>query len=142
MADYAGNLQAAYQEGNLTRKHLSTSAAPRPIGPYSQAVIAGGFLFVSGQIAIDRATSEVVEGDVEIQTELVMKHLMAILGEAKLSAGHVVKTTIYLKDMADFPRVNGVYARYFVENPPARSTVAVAGLPKGVDVEIDLIATF
>lgn len=126
----------------MTRKYLSTPAAPQPIGPYSQAVIAGGFLFVSGQIAIDPATSEVIEGDVEAQTELVMKHLMAILAEAKLSAGHVVKTTIFLKDMADFPKVNGIYARYFAEKPPARSTVAVAGLPKGVDVEIDLVATF
>jgi 2-iminobutanoate/2-iminopropanoate deaminase len=126
----------------LTRKHLSTAAAPKPIGPYSQAVIAGGFLFVSGQIALDPETDELIPGDVEVQAERVMKNLMGILAEAKLSASHVVKTTIFLKDMADFPRVNGVYARYFTTDPPARSTVAVAGLPKGVDVEIDLIATF
>jgi 2-iminobutanoate/2-iminopropanoate deaminase len=126
----------------LTRKHLTTTAAPRPIGPYSQAVIAGGFLFVSGQIALDPGTNELVQGDVEVQTERVMENLMAILAEAKLSASNVVKTTIFLKDMADFPRVNAVYARYFAADPPARSTVAVAGLPKGVDLEIDLIATF
>jgi 2-iminobutanoate/2-iminopropanoate deaminase len=126
----------------VTRKHVSTDAAPKPIGPYSQAVIAGGFLFVSGQIALDPATNELVPGDVEVQTERVMENLLAILTEAKLSPSHVVKTTIFLKDMADFPRVNGVYARYFKTDPPARSTVAVAGLPKGVDVEIDLLATF
>ena len=126
----------------MTRKHLTTAAAPRPIGPYSQAVIAGGFLFVSGQIALDPNTNELVQGDVEVQTGRVMENLMAILAEAKLSAPNVVKTTIFLKDMADFPRVNAVYARYFGADPPARSTVAVAGLPKGVDVEIDLIATF
>jgi 2-iminobutanoate/2-iminopropanoate deaminase len=126
----------------VTRKHVSTDAAPKPIGPYSQAVIAGGFLFVSGQIALDPATNELVPGDVEVQTERVMENLLAILTEAKLSPSHVVKTTIFLKDMADFPRVSGVYARYFKTDPPARSTVAVAGLPKGVDVEIDLVATF
>jgi len=126
----------------VTRKHLSAAGAPRPIGPYSQAVIAGGFLFVSGQIALDPATGELVPGDVEVQTERVMESLMAILSEAKLQAANVVKTTIYLKDMADFPKVNAVYARYFETDPPARSTVAVAGLPKGVDVEIDLVATF
>lgn len=126
----------------MTRKHLSTAGAPRPIGPYSQAVIAGGFLFVSGQIALDPATGERVPGDVEVQTERVMESLMAILSEAKLQAVNVVKTTIYLKDMADFPKVNAIYARYFQTDPPARSTVAVAGLPKGVDVEIDLVATF
>lgn len=126
----------------MTRKHLSTPAAPQPIGPYSQAVIAGGFLFVSGQIALDPQTNELVPGDVEVQAQRVMENLMAILAEAKLQASNVVKTTIFLKDMADFPRVNGVYAKYFTQAPPARSTVAVAGLPKGVDVEIDLIATF
>lgn len=126
----------------MTRKHLTTADAPRPIGPYSQAVIAGGFLFVSGQIALDPATGEVVPGDVEVQTRRVMESLVAILSEAKLQAGNVVKTTIYLKDMADFPKVNAVYARYFEADPPARSTVAVAGLPRGVDVEIDLVATF
>jgi len=126
----------------LTRKHVSTAAAPQPIGPYSQAVIAGGFLFVSGQIAIDPATNDLIEGDVEAQTERVMQNLMGILTEVKLQASHVVKTTIFLKDMADFPRVNAVYGRYFPSDPPARSTVAVAGLPKGVSVEIDLVATF
>lgn len=126
----------------MTRKHVSTAAAPQPIGPYSQAVIAGGFLFVSGQIAIDPATNDLIEGDVEAQTERVMQNLMGILTEVKLQASHVVKTTIFLKDMADFPRVNAVYGRYFPSDPPARSTVAVAGLPKGVSVEIDLVATF
>jgi len=126
----------------LTRKHLTTSAAPKPIGPYSQAVLAGGFLFASGQVALDPETGELVEGDIEAQTDQVMRNLMAVLKEAKLDARNVVKTTIYLADMADFPRVNGVYARFFPSDPPARSTVQVAGLPKGARVEIDLVATF
>lgn len=124
------------------KKRVVSTGAPKPIGPYTQAVIAGGFLFVSGQIAIDPASGEVIPGDVEAQTERVLESLGAILKEAKLSFENVVKTTVFLADMADFPRMNEVYARYLGKEPPARSTVAVAGLPKNVKVEIDLIAAF
>jgi 2-iminobutanoate/2-iminopropanoate deaminase len=126
----------------LPRKHIRTSEAPAPIGPYSQGIVAGGFLFASGQIALDPKTNELVEGDVEVQTERVMENLMAILREAKLDASRVAKATIYLASMDDFPRMNGVYGRYFPKDPPARSTVEVSRLPKGVAVEIDLIAVF
>ena len=126
----------------MPRKHVSTPDAPKPIGPYSQGVIAGGFLFVSGQIPLDPLTDELVQGDIEVQTERVMENLMAILKAAKLDASGVVKTTIYLADLSDFPRVNGVYGRYFEKDPPARATVEVSRLPKGVGVEIDLTAVF
>jgi len=125
-----------------TRKHVSTSLAPTPIGPYSQGVIAGGLLFVSGQIAIDPATNELVTGDIEVQTEQVLKNLMAVLQAAKMGADNVVKTTVYLADLADFPRMNEVYARFLGKTPPARSTIQAAALPKGVRVEIDVIAAF
>jgi len=125
-----------------TRKHVSTSLAPTPIGPYSQGVIAGGLLFVSGQIAIDPASSELVSGDIEVQTEQVMKNLMAVLKAAKMGPDNVVKTTVYLVDLADFPRMNEVYARFLGQTPPARSTIQAAALPKGVRVEIDVIAAF
>jgi 2-iminobutanoate/2-iminopropanoate deaminase len=128
--------------GSVVRKKVVTSEAPKPIGPYSQAVIAGGFLFVSGQIAIDPRTGEVVKGDVVAQTERVFENLGAILKEAKLTFDHVVKATVYLADMADFPRMNEVYAKYLGKEPPARSTVQAAGLPKAVQVEIDVIAAF
>jgi 2-iminobutanoate/2-iminopropanoate deaminase len=126
----------------VTKKHVSTSQAPPPIGPYSQGVIAGGLLFLSGQIPLDPATGELVTGDIEAQTERVLENLMAVLREAKLGADSVVKTTVYLMDMAEFPRMNAVYGRYFGKEPPARSTVQVAGLPRGVKVEIDVIAAF
>jgi 2-iminobutanoate/2-iminopropanoate deaminase len=125
-----------------TRKHVSTSHAPTPIGPYSQGVIAGGLLFVSGQIAIDPASNQLVTGDIEAQTEQVMKNLLAVLKAAKMGADNVVKTTVYLSDLADFPRMNEVYARFLGKTPPARSTIQAAGLPKGVRVEIDVIAAF
>jgi 2-iminobutanoate/2-iminopropanoate deaminase len=126
----------------VVKKKVVTSEAPKPIGPYSQAVIAGGFLFVSGQIAIDPKTGEVIKGDVTAQTERVFENLGAILKEAKLGFDHVVKATVFLADMADFPKMNEVYARYLGKEPPARSTVQAAGLPKAVQVEIDLIAAF
>lgn len=126
----------------MPKKHVQTANAPKPIGPYSQAVIAGGLLFVSGQIPLDPQTAELIEGDIEAQTEQVMKNLMAILKEAKAGPEHVVKTTVFLRDMKDFPRMNEVYARYFGKEPPARSTVQAAGLPRGVAVEIDVIAAF
>lgn len=125
-----------------TRKHVETSSAPKPIGPYSQGVIAGGLLFVSGQIAIDPASSQIVPGGIEAQTEQVMKNLLEILKAAKMGPDNVVKTTVYLADLADFPRMNEVYARFLGQTPPARSTIQAAALPKGVRVEIDVIAAF
>jgi 2-iminobutanoate/2-iminopropanoate deaminase len=124
------------------QKRVTTDRAPQPIGPYSQAVIAGGFLFSSGQIALDPKTNLLISGDVEAQTARVMDNLMAVLDKAALAASHVVKTTIYLASMDDFPRVNAVYGRYFENDPPARSTVEVSRLPLGVAVEIDLVAVF
>jgi len=123
-------------------KYVSTSAAPQPIGPYSQGVISGGLLFCSGQIALDPGTGEIVQGDVATQTERVLQNLIAVLREAKMGPENVVKTTVYLTDMADFPRMNEVYGRYLGAKPPARTTIAAAGLPKGVKVEIDVIAAF
>ncbi len=125
-----------------TRKHVSTSDAPTPIGPYSQGVIAGGLLFVSGQIAIDPASNQIVPGDIEAQTEQVMKNLLAVLKAAKMGADNVVKTTVFLADLGDFARMNEVYARFLGAAPPARSTIQAAALPRGVKVEIDVIAAF
>jgi 2-iminobutanoate/2-iminopropanoate deaminase len=116
-----------------------TDQAPAAIGPYSQGVIAGGFLFTAGQIALDPATGQVVEGDVVRQAERVMQNLQAILTNAGAAWGDVVKTTVYLHDMADFPRVNEVYAKALGPARPARSTVQVSALPRGVLVEIDAI---
>ena len=126
----------------MPRKLVTSTDAPKPIGPYTQAVISGGFLFCSGQVALDPKTNAVVEGDVAAQTEQVMKNLLAVLKEAKMGPENVVKTTVYLRDMADFAKMNEVYARYLGKEPPARSTVAVVGLPKNVAVEIDVIAGF
>jgi len=105
-------------------------------------VIAGGLLFVSGQIAIDPASNQLVTGEIEAQTEQVMKNLLAVLTAAKMGADNVVKTTVYLADLADFPKMNEVYARFLGKTPPARSTIQAAALPRGVKVEIDIIATF
>jgi 2-iminobutanoate/2-iminopropanoate deaminase len=121
-------------------KILHTDNAPAAIGPYSQGTIANGFLFTAGQIAIDPASGQIVPGDVVAQTERVMINLRAILDAAGVTWGDVVKTTVYLHDMADFPRVNEVYARALGNARPARSTVQVAGLPRSVLVEIDAIA--
>lgn len=126
----------------MPRKLVATTDAPKPIGPYTQGVISGGFLFCSGQVALDPKTNEVVPGDVAAQTEQVMKNLLAVLKEAKMGPDNVVKTTVYLRDMADFAKMNEVYAKYLGKEPPARSTVAVVGLPKNVSVEIDVIAGF
>lgn len=126
------------------KKIHETKKAPAPIGPYSQAVEAGGFLFCSGQIALEPATGQVsphvASGNVAGQTELVMKNIAAVLESAGLGFQDVVKTTIFLTDMADFPAVNEVYGPYFTTAPPARSTIAVAGLPRGVKVEIEVLA--
>ncbi len=126
----------------MPTKYVTTNDAPRPIGPYSQGVISGGFLFCSGQIALDPQTGEIVEGDVAVQTERVLQNLVAVLREAKMGPENVVKTTVYLADMADFPKMNEVYGRYLGQRPPARSTIQAAGLPRGVRVEIDVVAAF
>jgi len=126
----------------LPKKYVSTSLAPKPIGTYSQGVISGGLLFASGQIAMDPATGQLVEGDVAVQTERVLTNLLAILKDAKMGPEHVVKATVYLADIADFPKMNEVYARFLGKNPPARSTIQAGALPRGVRVEIDVIAAF
>ena len=122
------------------KKIIATSSAPKAIGPYSQAVVQNGFAFLSGQIALDPATGQLIGEDVALQTERVLENLKAVLEAADSSLGAVVKTTVFLKDMADFPKMNEVYARYFPENAPARSTVEAARLPRDVRVEIDAIA--
>ena len=119
---------------------IETKAAPAAIGPYSQATIAGGFLFTAGQIPLDPATGEVVEGDVEPQTKQVLSNLAAVLKEAGASWKDVVKTTVFLTDMADFPRFNALYAAALGDARPARSTVQVSALPRGVSVEVELVA--
>ena len=124
------------------RKHVNSADAPKPIGPYSQGVVAGGFMFVSGQIPLDPRSNELVEGGIEAQTEQVLKNLMAILKEAKMGPENVVKTTVFLSDLSDFAKMNEVYARYLGKEPPARSTVQAAGLPRGVRVEIDVVAAY
>ena len=121
-------------------KLIDTSEAPAAIGPYSQAVVAGEWVFASGQIPLDPSTGEVVEGGVAEQTDRVMNNLAAVLGEAAGSLNHVVKTTVYLADMATFGEMNEVYARHFGDHRPARATVEAGALPKNVAVEIDLIA--
>ena len=119
---------------------VDTDNAPAAIGPYSQGIVAGNFLFTAGQIALDPATGQIVQGDVTAQTERVLTNLTAVLESAGASWADVVKTTVYLQDMADFPRVNEVYGRMIGDARPARSTVQVAGLPRGVLVEIDAVA--
>jgi 2-iminobutanoate/2-iminopropanoate deaminase len=122
------------------RDVISTDAGPKAIGPYSQAIRANGFVFVSGQVAIDPATQQVIAGDVAAQTEQVMKNLAGILDSAGSGLEQVVKSTVFLKNMGDFAGMNEVYGRHFSSAPPARSTVEVARLPKDVAVEIDVIA--
>ena len=119
---------------------IYTEKAPKPIGAYSQAVKYNGFVFVSGQIAIDPKTNQFVNGTVEEQTEIIMENIKAILEEAGLDLSCVIKTTIYLKNIEDFPKVNEVYSRYFKEHKPARATVEVSNLPKNALVEIEVIA--
>jgi len=122
------------------RDVVSTKDAPQAIGPYSQAIKAGGFVFVSGQVAIDPATAEVISGDIAAQTERVLKNLEAILRAAGTNLARAVKSTVYLKNMSEFAAMNEVYARFFKAAPPARATVEVSRLPKDVLVEIDVIA--
>ena len=121
-------------------RSIATQHAPQAIGPYSQGMVAGGFLFTSGQIALDPETMKVVEGDVRVQTERVLQNIAGVLSEAGTSFRHVVKTTVFLASMDDFAAMNEVYAVAFGDHRPARSTVAVKTLPKNVLVEIDVIA--
>lgn len=122
------------------KKILSTQKAPAAIGPYSQAVRFGKFLFISGQIPINPDTNETVNGQIEDQTMQVISNIKAILESAGMDLGDVVKTTLYIKRLEDFDKVNNVYKRYFADNPPARSTVEVSRLPRDADIEIDAIA--
>jgi 2-iminobutanoate/2-iminopropanoate deaminase len=119
---------------------INTAKAPAPIGPYNQAIQAGGFVFLSGQVAIDPATGNLVLDDIKTETKQVMENIKAVLLEAGIDFSYVVKTTIFLKDMQSFADVNEVYGSYFTDNFPARETVAVAGLPKNVNVEISVTA--
>lgn len=121
---------------------IHTDFAPKAVGPYSQAIRMGNFLFCSGQISIDPKTQEVFTGDIQKQTEMVLNNIEAILKTSNLNFSHIIKTTIFLTSMSDFASVNEIYAKRFLKDPPARSTVAVAGLPKGVNVEIEVIANF
>jgi 2-iminobutanoate/2-iminopropanoate deaminase len=124
----------------MKKQIINTLNAPDPIGPYSQAVKTGGMLFISGQVAIKPGTSELITNNIQKETEQVMNNLKAILSEAGLGFEHVIKTTIFLKDMSLFVSVNEVYGKFFKSDFPARETVAVKGLPKDVNVEISMIA--
>ncbi|MGA2602050.1 MAG: RidA family protein [Bryobacteraceae bacterium] len=122
------------------KKIISTDRAPKAIGPYSQAIVNDGVAYLSGQIPLDPSTGQLVPGDIAAQTERVLENIKAVLEAAGASLNSVLKTTVFLKDMGDFTKMNEIYARYFSENPPARSTVQAAKLPRDVMVEIDAIA--
>jgi 2-iminobutanoate/2-iminopropanoate deaminase len=122
------------------KKIVSTKDAPGAVGPYSQAVRVGSMLFCAGQIPLDPQSGQIVSGDISAQTKRVMENISAVLRAESLNFGHVVKTTIFLTSMGDFQTVNEIYGSYFRENPPARSTVEVSGLPKGAKVEIEVLA--
>ncbi|MFB9862953.1 RidA family protein [Rufibacter immobilis] len=119
---------------------IESKAAPAPIGPYSQAVLAGNTLYISGQIALDQATGQLVQADIQTETHQVMKNLQYILQEAGMDFSHVVKCSIFVKDLGNFAAINETYGSYFTSNPPARETVEVSRLPKDVNVEISCIA--
>jgi 2-iminobutanoate/2-iminopropanoate deaminase len=122
------------------KKIVSTNEAPAAIGPYSQAVRSGSFVFCSGQIPLDPKSGEIVPGDISAQTRQVLDNIAALLKAEELTFDHIVKTTIFLTNLGDFQTVNEIYGSYFKRNPPARSTVQVSGLPKNVNVEIEVIA--
>lgn len=124
----------------MEKKVIRTDNAPAPIGPYNQAIQYGDMLFVSGQIAIDPATGELIQGDIQAETHMVMKNLKAVLAAAGMDFSNIIKSSIFLMDMGQFGEVNEVYGSYFSDNPPARETVQVSGLPKGVNVEISVVA--
>lgn len=124
----------------MSKSVVYSPLAPEPIGPYSQAIQAGNMLFLSGQIAIQRSSGKMINSNIEAETEQVMINLKEVLHAAGMDFTHVVKCSIFLKDMNNFPKVNEVYGKYFIENPPARETVEVSRLPKDVSVEISCIA--
>lgn len=124
----------------MSKKVIFSAQAPEPIGPYSQAIQAGNMLFISGQIAIQKSSGKIITGNIEDETAQVMENLASILNVAGLDFTNVVKSTIFLKNMGDFPKVNEVYGRHFQQQPPARETVEVSRLPKDVNVEISCIA--
>ncbi len=124
----------------MEKKVVFTEKAPKPIGPYSQAIIAGNLIFTAGQIPIDPATNQVVQGDIKEQTRRVLENLRAILESVGATFDDVVKVTIYMKDLNEFSAMNEVYSEYFKNSPPARTTVEVSRLPRDVRIEIDLIA--
>ncbi len=124
----------------MTRKLIATDKAPKAIGPYTQAVVWNGLAFLSGQIPLDPSTNQLIQGDVGPQTERVLENIKQVLEASGSSLTQVLKTTVYLRDMGDFARMNEVYLRFFPENPPARSTIEAARLPRDVRVEIDAIA--
>jgi 2-iminobutanoate/2-iminopropanoate deaminase len=131
---------SAHISGGFMRQTISTDDGPKAIGPYSQAIKANGLVFLSGQIPLDPATQQLITGDVAVQTERVLQNITGILNAAGSSLAQVVKTTVFLKSMNDFAAMNEVYGRHFTAEPPARSTVEVARLPKDVLVEIDVVA--
>ncbi len=126
--------------GKMEKKVVYTEKAPKPVGPYSQAIIAGDFIFTAGQIPIDPKTNQIVQGDIKEQTRQVLENLKAVLEEAGASFDDVVKVTVYMKDLNEFSAMNEVYSEYFKNSPPARTTVEVSRLPRDVKIEIDLIA--
>src|SRR5512145_2386471 len=125
----------------MKRETVGTAGAPAAIGPYSQAIRAGDFLFCSGQIPLDPSTGKMVEGGIAVQTERVLRNLEAVLAAGGGSLASVVKTTVYLADLGDFPAMNAVYGKFFPQDPPARATVEVSKLPAGARVEIDAVAS-
>jgi 2-iminobutanoate/2-iminopropanoate deaminase len=131
---------AGLAQNKANREVVLTKDAPPPIGPYSQAIKAGGFVFASGQIAIDPATGKLIEGDIKAQTERVLKNLSAVLAGAGSGMDRAVKVTVFLKNISDFPAMNEVYAKFFPTAPPARSTIQAAGLARDALVEIDVVA--
>ena len=130
-----------YQQTNM-KTIINSDNAPKPVGPYSQAVRAGNTLYISGQVAIDPLSNTIIKSNIEDETTQIMKNIENILNEAGLIFDNVVRTKIYLTNMDDFSTVNNVYGSYFKSNPPARTTIEVSGLPLGVNVEIDMIAIF
>ena len=124
----------------MQKKPVNTTEAPAAIGPYSQAIRVGDFLYTSGQISLDPKTMEMIKGDIELETEKVLRNIEAILSAEGLNFGHVIKTTVYLTDLSEFTRMNQVYEKFFSNTKPARACVQVAALPKGAKVEIDAIA--
>ena len=124
----------------MSKRIIYSNNAPKPVGPYSQAVESGGFVFLSGQIPINPETGKVVSGDISLETEQVFKNIKAVLEAAGLNVSNIVKTTVYLTDLSQFSQVNEVYKSFFENEAPARSCVGVSSLPKGVNIEMDVIA--